>query len=81
LEETFYRPKTIDSGQSESSFLRPGSVLEWTDEDGKIVIRRVGRYTSEDVHRALFPETPEPRTVEVLKEGARKAMKSRHGLR
>ena len=33
----------------------PGSVLEWAEEGEKIVVRRAGRYTSEDVHRALFP--------------------------
>lgn len=36
----------------------PGSVLEWEDRDGEIVVRRLGRYTSEDVHRILFPEGP-----------------------
>jgi len=32
----------------------PGSVLEWDEEGEKIVVRRVGLYTSEDIHRALF---------------------------
>lgn len=59
----------------------PGSVLEWEEEDERIVVRRAGRYTSEDVHRALFPEAPQPRTVEELKEGVRKSVKSRHALR
>ena len=36
----------------------PGSVLEWGKQGDSIVVRRVGRYTSEDVHRALFPEGP-----------------------
>ena len=39
----------------------PGSVLEWDEQGDSIVVRRVGRYTSEDVHRALFPEGP-PKT-------------------
>ena len=26
----------------------PGSVLEWDEDDGKIVVRRAGRFTSED---------------------------------
>jgi AbrB family looped-hinge helix DNA binding protein len=56
----------------------PGSVLEW-DEDGEnIVVRRVGRYTSEDVHRALFPKPPKPRTLEEMKEGVRRYMKERY---
>ena len=32
----------------------PGSVLEWEEQDGQLVVRRAGRFTSEDIHRALF---------------------------
>lgn len=55
----------------------PGSVLEWEQEGERIVVRRVGRYSSEDVHRALFEETPEPRTLEELKEGVRQSVEAR----
>jgi antitoxin PrlF len=56
----------------------PGSVLEWEEEGEKIVVRRAGRYTSEDLHRALFPEAPEPRTLKELDEGVRRYVKARH---
>ena len=56
----------------------PGSVLEWDEEDGQIVVRRVGRYTSEDVHKALFPKPPKPRTLKEMKEGVRHYMKERY---
>jgi antitoxin PrlF len=59
----------------------PGSILEWEQEGGKIVVRRAGRYTSEDVHRALFPEAPRPRTLEELKNGVRRYVKRRHARR
>ena len=59
----------------------PGSVLEWEQEGEQIVVRRAGRYTSEDVHRALFEGPPEPRTIEELKEGVRQYVKSRHARR
>jgi antitoxin PrlF len=59
----------------------PGSVLEWEEEGERIVVRRAGRYSSEEVHRALFPEKPQPRTLEELKEGIRKSVKSRHARR
>jgi antitoxin PrlF len=36
----------------------PGSVLEWHEQGDQVVVRRAGRYTSEDVHRALFPNPP-----------------------
>ena len=59
----------------------PGSILEWEEEGEKIVVRRAGRYTSEDVHRALFREAPEPKTLEELKEGPRRYVKGRHARR
>lgn len=47
----------------------PGSILEWEEEGEKVVVRRAGRYTSEDIHRALFETEPKPRTLEELKAG------------
>jgi len=58
--------------------LGPGSVLEW-DEDGEnIVVRRAGRYSSEEIHRELFAETPKPRTTVEVKEGVRRHMRKKH---
>ncbi|HEY0553925.1 MAG TPA: AbrB/MazE/SpoVT family DNA-binding domain-containing protein [Thermoanaerobaculia bacterium] len=59
----------------------PGSVLEWEEEGERIVVRRSGRYTSEDIHRALFETAPEPRTLEELKDGVRQYVKGRHARR
>ncbi|OGA52539.1 MAG: hypothetical protein A3G24_12840 [Betaproteobacteria bacterium RIFCSPLOWO2_12_FULL_62_13] len=56
----------------------PGSVLEWAEEGEKIVVRRAGRYTSEEVHRALFPTAPARRTLAELKEGIRRHVRRRH---
>lgn len=62
--------------------LRPGSVLEWEEQDGQVVVRRAGRYTSEDIHRALFPEgPPTPRSDREIKEGIRLRMKARYAAR
>ena len=55
----------------------PGSVLEWDDDGDQVVVRRVGRYTSEDVHRSLFPSRPKPKTLAELKEGVRQHFKKR----
>jgi antitoxin PrlF len=59
----------------------PGSVIEWDEEGDKIVVRRAGRYSSEDIHRALFPTPPKPRTLEDLREGIRQHMARRHARR
>ena len=38
----------------------PGSVIEWNDEDGVLVVRRTGQFSSEDIHCTLFPDGPAP---------------------
>jgi AbrB family looped-hinge helix DNA binding protein len=57
-----------------------GSVLEWDDEGGQVVVRRAGRYTSEDVHHSLFPSRPKPKTLAEMKDGVRQHLK-RHRAR
>jgi AbrB family looped-hinge helix DNA binding protein len=59
----------------------PGSVLEWDDDGETVVVRRVGRYTSEDVHQSLFPTPPQPRTLAEMKEGVRRYTKRRRAIR
>ena len=45
----------------------PGSVLEWSEDPaGNITVRRAERYSSEDIHAALFDELPIPKTVEEM---------------
>jgi AbrB family looped-hinge helix DNA binding protein len=58
--------------------LGPGSVLEWEDENGQIVVKRSVRYTSEDIHSAIFATEPEPRTLAELKEGIAEDIRDRH---
>jgi bifunctional DNA-binding transcriptional regulator/antitoxin component of YhaV-PrlF toxin-antitoxin module len=56
----------------------PGAVLEWDEENGQVVVRRAGRYNSEDIHRALFRKPPEAKSIEDLKEGVRSYVKGRY---
>jgi antitoxin PrlF len=57
----------------------PGSVIEWDEDDGQIVVRRSGTYTFEDIHKALFPDgPPKRRTLKQLKEGIRKYVREQH---
>jgi AbrB family looped-hinge helix DNA binding protein len=60
----------------------PGSVLEWEESGDQIVVRRAGRFTSTDVHAAVFPrKASKPKTGQELKEGIRKYMRKRHASR
>jgi AbrB family looped-hinge helix DNA binding protein len=57
----------------------PGSVLEWEEEGDRIVVRRAGRFSSEDIHRALFgSKEPEPKGLDELKEGIRRNARKRY---
>jgi antitoxin PrlF len=55
----------------------PGSVLEWHEQDDQVIVRRAGRYTSEDIHRALFPKGVKHKNVDV-KAAIRAYIRKRH---
>ena len=59
----------------------PGSILEWHEEGQRVVLRKAGGYTFEDIHRALFPTPPEPRTIEEMDEGIRRHLRKKHARR
>ncbi len=59
----------------------PGSVLEWQEEGGRIVVRRAGRFTSAEVHESLFPTPPRRRTLAELKRGLAAHARRRHARR
>ncbi len=47
----------------------PGSVLEWEDRDGEVVVRRAVRYSSADINHVLFQEfSPEPVSLADMKK-------------
>lgn len=57
----------------------PGSVLEWDEEGDQIVVRRSARFSSEDIHKALFAgQTPESKTLTNMKEGIRRRARERY---
>lgn len=59
----------------------PGADQEREKVGEGTAVRQDGHSTSDDVHRALFEEAPEPRTLEELKEGARRHARRRQGRR
>ncbi len=59
----------------------PGSVLEWEEQGEQVVVRRAGRYTSDDVYRALFPQGSAKVRPADVKEGVRDYIRKRHARR
>jgi AbrB family looped-hinge helix DNA binding protein len=60
----------------------PGSMLEWDERNGEIVVRRAGRFSSADIQTALFGgKAAKPVNEADLKEGIRKLIRKRHASR
>lgn len=62
--------------------ISPGSILEWKEENGKVIVRRAATFSSQDIHRALFAgREPQSRTLDELKQGIRQHIRGRHAVR
>ena len=62
--------------------LGAGSVLEWEEHQNHFVVRRAGRYSSSDIHHALFSDRRVvPRSLADLKDGIRKHIRKRYAGR
>jgi antitoxin PrlF len=59
----------------------PGSVLEWDDDGERVIVRKAGRHSSEDIHKALFARAPRARRVAEMKDGIRQYIKKKHARR
>ena len=70
---------SIPAGIRRKLGIVPGSILEWAEEGEKIVVRRLTRFSSEDIHRALFSKhAPKPQTVDDMKEAMRRCFRERN---
>jgi AbrB family looped-hinge helix DNA binding protein len=57
----------------------PGSVLEWHELDGQVVVRRAGRFSPGDMHEALFAtDNPKAKRAPDVKDAIRKHIRRRH---
>jgi bifunctional DNA-binding transcriptional regulator/antitoxin component of YhaV-PrlF toxin-antitoxin module len=58
--------------------VEPGATLEWVKMRGHVVVRRAGRFSSADLHRALFTEPVKKASLRALKAGIARHVKQRH---
>jgi AbrB family looped-hinge helix DNA binding protein len=61
--------------------LGPGSVIEWDEHDDAVIVRRAGRFTSEQIHDAIFASPPATAAPGAVKEGIRRYLRKRHARR
>ncbi len=59
----------------------PGSVLEWEERDGAFLVRKAGKFSSREIHAALFDRgSAASRTIDV-KQAIAEAVRTRHARR
>ncbi len=58
--------------------LTPGSRLEWCERGDQVIVRRASKYSSLDIHEAVFGTPPARRSVEEMDEGIRSHVRRRH---
>jgi AbrB family looped-hinge helix DNA binding protein len=59
----------------------PGSVLEWDADGEHVIVRKAGRYSSEDIHKALFAKPPKRKALVEIKKGIGRHIKAKHARR
>ena len=61
--------------------LVPGSKVEWCDEGGDVIVRRASKYSSQDIHDALFTASSHPHSVDEMDEGISVHLRQKHARR
>lgn len=60
----------------------PGSLIEWEELGDAVVVRRAGQYSSEDLHKIIFPDgPPKPISVDEIDEAIKGYIRNRHARR
>lgn len=58
--------------------LTPGSKIEWGETGDGVIVRRASKYSSRDIHEAVFETPPERRSVSAMDEGIRTRARHEH---
>jgi antitoxin PrlF len=61
--------------------LAPGARIEWSERNGDILVRRASRFSSLDIHEAIFRAENPVVSIEEMDSGIRKHMKKKYARR
>lgn len=61
--------------------LVPGARIEWLERDGEVVVRRASRFSSAEIHSAVFGKISPAVSVADMDEGIRAHLKKKHARR
>jgi len=58
--------------------LTPGSRIVWCEIGDEVIVRRASKFSSRDIHMAVFDKPPERRSVADMDEGIRSRARRTH---
>lgn len=58
--------------------LAPGARVEWMERDGEVIVRRASKYSSKDIHAAVFDEPLKAASLADMDAGIRAHLKHKH---
>ena len=61
--------------------LTPVSKIDWCERGDEVIVRRASKYSSLDIHRAVFAKPPARRSIEDMDEGIRSHVRRTHARR
>lgn len=61
--------------------LEPGARIEWVEKDGEVFVRRASRFTSQEIHDAVFGHKPATTAVSDMDEAIRAHIKRKNAGR
>lgn len=56
----------------------PGSVLEWEERSGQVMVRKAGRFNSDEIHATLFSDAIRSTKKLDVKAGIKRYIRQRH---
>jgi AbrB family looped-hinge helix DNA binding protein len=56
----------------------PGSVLEWEEDGNRMIVRRAGKFSSKDIHAAVFKRPPKAKSLMEMKAAVSRYIKTKH---
>lgn len=61
--------------------LSPGSRIEWFERGNDVIVRRAAKYSSRDIHKAVFGKVPHQMSLDDMDEGIRSRMRRNYARR
>ncbi len=61
--------------------LAPGSRIEWREKGEEVVVRKASKYSSRDIHKAVFATPQDPVDIAGMDAGIRSRIRREHAGR